>query len=202
MERADHRGRVDVWDVVLHTAASLNVLAQGLSFLLGEQMKVAFLAMRLVAACKGADKLMAQISLGGYGVVRQVHEPGSDIGLEHQREVVGKDLVIPSPSSLHRNGVDAEELRRMRLAVVLLWYIWLEIFRAGPLDLPQLTSERRATYRVRQVAWFPWRMHVNRGPSALVVLTSRFSSALDAGSSVFLLSIMKNLALIATSSWI
>ena len=59
MERANYRGRVDVWDVVLYTAESLNVLAQGLSFLLGEQMKVAFLAMRLVAACEGADKLMA-----------------------------------------------------------------------------------------------------------------------------------------------
>ena len=109
MERADHRGMVDVWDVVLHTAESLNVLAQGLSFLLGEQMKVALLAMRLVAACEGADKLMAQVSPRGYGVVQQVHEPGSDVGLEHQREVVGKDLVIPSPGSLHRDGVDAEE---------------------------------------------------------------------------------------------
>ena len=131
-----------------------------------------------------------------------MHEPGSDIGLEHQREVVGKDLVIPSPSSLHRNGVDAEELRRMRLAVVLLRYVWLEVLRAGPLDLPQLTSERRATYRVRQVAWFPWCMHVDRGPSALVRLMPRFSSALDTSSSVFLLSFVKNLALIATSSWI
>ena len=90
----------------------------------------------------------------------------------------------------------------MRLDVVLLWYIWLEIFRAGPLDLPQLTSERGATYCVRQVAWFPWRMHVDRGPSALVRLTPRFSSALDASTSVFLLPFMKNLALIATSSWI
>ena len=59
MERADHRGRVDVWDVMLHTAESLNVLAQGLSFLLGEQVKVTLLAMRLVAACEGVDKLMA-----------------------------------------------------------------------------------------------------------------------------------------------
>ena len=90
----------------------------------------------------------------------------------------------------------------MRLAVVLLWYIWLEILLAGPLDLPQLMSERRATYRVRQVAWFPWCMHVDRGPSALVRLTPRFSSALDASTSVFLLSFVKNLALIATSSWI
>ena len=110
MERADHHGRVDVWDVVLHTAESLNVLAQGLSFLLGEQMKITLLAMRLVSTCKGADKLMAQINPRGYGVVWQVHEPGSDVGLEHQREVVGKDLVISSPGSLHRNGVDAEEL--------------------------------------------------------------------------------------------
>ena len=131
-----------------------------------------------------------------------MHEPGSDIGLEHQREVVGQDLVVTPPGSLHRDGVDAEELRRMRLAVVLLWYVWLEILRAGPLDLPQLTSEPRATYRVRQVAWFPWRMHVDRGPNALVGLTPRFSSALDASTSVFLLSFVKNLALIATSSWI
>ena len=110
MERVDHRGRVDVWDVMLHTTESLDVLAQGLSFLLGEQMKITLLAMRLVSACEGTDKLMAQISPRGYGVVWQVHEPGPDVGLEHQREVVGKDLVIPSPSSLHRNGVNAEEL--------------------------------------------------------------------------------------------
>ena len=87
----------------------------------------------------------------------------------------------------------------MRLAVVLLWHVWLKILRAGPLDLPQLTSECRATYRVRQVTWFFGRVHVN---SALVRLTSRFSLALDASTSVFLLSIVKNLALIATSSWI
>ena len=99
MERADYRGRVDIWDVVLYAAESLNVLVQGLSFLLGEQMKIALLAMWLVAACEGANKLMAQIGLGGYGIVRQVHEPGSDIGLEYQREVVGKDLVIPSPAA-------------------------------------------------------------------------------------------------------
>ena len=131
-----------------------------------------------------------------------MHELGSNIGLEHQREVVGQDLVVPPPDSLHRDGVDAEELRRMQLAVVLLWYVWLEILRAGPLDLPQLMSERRATYRIRQVAWFPWRMHVDRGPSALVRLTLRFSSTLDASTSVFLLSFVKNLALIAASSWI
>ena len=104
--------------------------------------------------------------------------------------------------SSHHAGVDAKERRRMRLAVVLLWHVWLEILRVGPLDLPQLTSERRATYRVRQVAWFPWRMHVDRGPGALVRLTPRFSLALDASTSVFLLSFVKNLALIATSSWI
>ena len=90
----------------------------------------------------------------------------------------------------------------MRLAVVLLRYVWLEVLRVGPLDLPQLTSERRATYRVWQIAWFPWRMHVNRGPNVLVGLTSRFSSALDAGSSVFLLSFMENLALVAASLWV
>ena len=61
MERADDHGRVDIWDVVLYTAESLNVFAQGLSFLLGEQMKVTLLAMRFVAVYKGANKLMAQV---------------------------------------------------------------------------------------------------------------------------------------------
>src|SRR3954468_24809278 len=168
MEHADDRGRVDVWDVVVHTAESMDELAQGLPFLLDEQMKVARLAMRFVAACKGADNLMAQVCPGGYGVVRQVHEPGSDVGLEYQREVVGKDLVVPSPDSLHRNGVDAEELGRMRLAAVLLGHVGLEVLCAGPLDLPQLAGERRATYRIRQFAWFPRRVHVSSGPNALV----------------------------------
>src|SRR3954471_23218722 len=43
-------------------------------------------------------------------------------------------------------------------------------------------------------------MHVARGLNALVGLTPRFSSALDAGSSIFFLPFMKNLALVATSS--
>src|SRR4051812_7174747 len=120
MERADDRDRVDVWNFVVYIAESLGELAQGLPFLLDEQTKVARLAMGFVAACKGANKLMAQVCPGGYGVVRQVHEPGPNVGLEYQREVVGKDLVVPPPSSLHRDGVDAEELRQMRLVVVLL----------------------------------------------------------------------------------
>src|SRR4051812_13103713 len=97
-----------------------------------------------------------------------MHEPGPDVGLEYQREVVGKDLVVPSPGSLHRNGVDAEELRQMRLAVVLLGYVRLEVLGAGPLDLPQLAGKRRAAHRIRWVAWLPRCMHVARGLSALV----------------------------------
>ena len=85
-------------------------------------------------------------------------------------------------------------------AIILLWHIWFEVFLVGPPDLPQLSSERRKTYRVRQVAWFPWRMHINGGPGALVRLTARFSSALDTGSSVFFLPFSENLALVATSS--
>ena len=40
-------------------AESLYILTRGLAILLGEQMKIALLAMWIVAACKGADKLMA-----------------------------------------------------------------------------------------------------------------------------------------------
>ena len=90
----------------------------------------------------------------------------------------------------------------MQPAIILLWYIWLEVLGTGPLDLPQLTSERKATHRVRQVAWFPWRMHIDSGPSMLVRLTPRFSSTLDASTSVFLSSFLENLALIAASLWV
>ena len=81
MERTDHRGRVDVWDVVLYTAESLNVLAQGLSFLLGEQMKITLLAMRLVSACEGADKLMAQVHPRRDGVIRKCMSQDLTLGL-------------------------------------------------------------------------------------------------------------------------
>ena len=99
MEHANYHGRVDIWDVVLYAAESLNVLAQGFSFLLGEQMKIALLAMGFVAACEGADKLMAQVRPRRDGVVRQVHEPRSDVGLEYQREVVGEDLLVAPPAA-------------------------------------------------------------------------------------------------------
>ena len=55
--------------------------------------------------------------------VQQVHEPGSDVGLEHQREVVGKDLVVSSPDSLNSDGVDAQELCRVQPPIVLLRYL-------------------------------------------------------------------------------
>ena len=148
MERANNCGRVDVWDVALHLAESLNVLPQGLSLLLDEQMQITLLAMRLVAAREGTDKLMTQVRPRRDGAVRQVHEPRPDIRLEHQREVVGEDLLVAPSGSLHRDGVDAEELRRVRLAVVLLGYIWLERAVGGPLELPQLTGKDWATYLV------------------------------------------------------
>ena len=78
-----------------------------------------------------------------------MHEPGPDVGLEHQREVVGKDLVVPPPGSLHRDGVDAEELRRMGLAIVLLANVGLEHAVGRPLELPQLTGKRWAPHLVR-----------------------------------------------------
>src|SRR3954463_2484351 len=59
VERADHRGGMDVGDVVVHAAEPLDELAQRLPLLLNEQMEVARLAMGFVAARKGADKLVA-----------------------------------------------------------------------------------------------------------------------------------------------
>src|SRR6187399_659622 len=87
----------------------------------------------------------------------------------------------------------------MGLAVVLLRYVGLKVLHAGPLDLPQLSGERRAACRIRQVAWFTGRVHVDSGPSALIRLSSGFSSTLDTSSSVFLPPVVKDLALIAAS---
>ena len=78
-----------------------------------------------------------------------MHEPGSDVGLEHQWEVVGKDLVVSPSGSLHHDGVDAEELRRVSLAVVLVANVRLERTVGGPLELPQLTGKGRAAHLVR-----------------------------------------------------
>ena len=68
-------------------------------------------------------------------------------------------------------------------------------------DLALIAGERRATCRVRQVAWFAGRVHVDSGPSALVGLSSRFSATLDASSSVLLSPVVEDLALVAASSW-
>ena len=110
MERADHSGGMNVGDVVLHPAEPLYVLAQGFTFLLGDDMQISFLAMSLVASSEGANELMAQIRPRRNGICRQVHQPIHNIRLQCQWEVIGKHLVIASSSSLHRDGVDAEEL--------------------------------------------------------------------------------------------
>ena len=78
-----------------------------------------------------------------------MHQPRDDIGFQGQREVIGKHLVVASPSSLHGDGLDAEELRRMGLAVVLLVDVGLERVVGGPLELPQLTGKGWATHLVR-----------------------------------------------------
>ena len=78
-----------------------------------------------------------------------MHEPGPDVGLEHQREVVGKDLVVPPPGSLHRDGVDAQKLGGMSLAVLFLRDFRFESARVGLLDSPQLMSKRWTTHLIR-----------------------------------------------------
>ena len=60
----------------------------------------------------------------------------SCVGFECQRKVIGKHLVVTGSSSLHRDGVDAEELRRVSLAILLLTDVKLECAVSGPLELP------------------------------------------------------------------
>ena len=61
MERANHDGRMNIGDVVLHPTEPLDVLAQGFPFLLGNDMQITGLAMSLVASGEGTNELMAQI---------------------------------------------------------------------------------------------------------------------------------------------
>jgi hypothetical protein len=89
MERADNGGRMNVGNIALNPAESLNILAQGFTFLLGDDIQVTFLTRSLMTAGKGANKLVAKIRPRRNGILRQVHQPRPDVGLEHQREVVG-----------------------------------------------------------------------------------------------------------------
>ena len=75
MEHTDHVGWMNIGDVVLHPAESLDVLAQVFSFLLGDDVLIARLAMSLMASGEGANKLMAQIRPRTNGIHRQVHQP-------------------------------------------------------------------------------------------------------------------------------
>ena len=61
MERADDGGRVNIRDIVLYLAEPLNILAETLASLLGNDVQVARLPMGLVASSKGTNKLVAQI---------------------------------------------------------------------------------------------------------------------------------------------
>ena len=104
--------------------------------------------MSLVTSGKGTNKLVAQIRPRRDGIHWQVHQPRHDVGLKCQRKVAGKNLVITSPGGLHRDGVDAEELRRVSLAVVLLANVGLERAVGGPLELRHLTGKGWATHLV------------------------------------------------------
>ena len=73
MERANHGGGMNIGDVVLHPAEPLYVLAQGFTFLLGDDMQIACLTMSLVASGKGANELMAQVRPRRNGICWQVH---------------------------------------------------------------------------------------------------------------------------------
>ena len=75
MECADHGSGMNIWDVVLYRAEPLYVLARVFTFLLGDDMQIACLAMSLVASGEGAKKLMTQIRPRRNGIRRQVHQP-------------------------------------------------------------------------------------------------------------------------------
>ena len=99
MERANNRGRVNVRDDVLHPAEALDILAQGLSFLLGQNVEIALLAVGFVAAREGANKLVAKILPRRNGAFRQVHKPRTNVRLKHQREVVRQYLLVAPPAA-------------------------------------------------------------------------------------------------------
>ena len=53
------------------------------------------------------------------------------------------------PGSLHHDGVNAQELGRIFLAVVFLRDLWFERAGSGPLESAQLTGESWTTHLVR-----------------------------------------------------
>ena len=119
LEGSYHSYWMDIQDVPVDSAESLQILAESLSFFLLEKLQVVGPSWFLMAAREGANELMAQVSPQRNGVLWQVHQPRPHIGLECQREVVGKYLLIYSSGSLHSDGIDAQELCRVQPSIIL-----------------------------------------------------------------------------------
>jgi hypothetical protein len=75
LESGYHSCRVDIWDISVYSAESLQVLLQSLSFFLLEKLQIAGPPWFLMATREGANELMAQVSPGRNGVLRQVLQP-------------------------------------------------------------------------------------------------------------------------------
>ena len=71
LEHTYHNCQVDVWNISVDSTEPLHVLPQSLSFLLREELQVTGPPWFLMAACEGANKLMAQVSPGRNGVLWQ-----------------------------------------------------------------------------------------------------------------------------------
>jgi hypothetical protein len=187
---------MDVGYVAVHTAEPLYVLAKVLSISLGDHLQIAGLTRELVATLVSANKMMAQIRPRRDGALRQVHQPRLEVGPKRQREVVGEHFLIPSPGSLHRDGVDAKELGWVECAVVLVGQLWLEGSGGQLANLPQLTSKRWAPHIVGQVPSDYRGEHVHRRPGTVIRLTTCFPASLDLCAGIFVALLAEHLPVI------
>lgn len=64
---------VDIWDIFVDSAESVQVFSQSLSLFLLEKLKIIGPPWFLMASSEGANELMAQVSPCRYGVLWQVH---------------------------------------------------------------------------------------------------------------------------------
>ena len=101
---------------------------------------------RLVACIVLAFDSGSSIFMGSFSKNLALVAVGPWVGQRYGNIITS---VIASPSSLHRDGVDVEELGRMGFASVLLADVGLERAVGRPLELPQLTGKGGAAHLVR-----------------------------------------------------
>ena len=117
----DHLGNLEASAV-----DALDVLLQGLSWLLLDVAQVAHGRGPVASALEVGDEAGAHLVPGGDRARRQVQEPGAGTVLECHGKPIRHDLLVPV-GGFDAQLIELEELCRVSRAIVARGQIWLEL---------------------------------------------------------------------------